>query len=835
MGDQDDFDVFNLLGLILVSHMVNIAKDLGYNDFRILAQVEGAELLQDAVIESFGVNQEYLDLIYEQKKALLGPKCWKHPSNFTFQAGEKDAISSLNPLCLELLIKMPLVFPIPNTKSQQTYLKISMRTAGPIPLHTASLITAKNETVDVMKKEIEAHVNDWCSKRGNHMYSPEDFLVNNSNVLYCKLCHHGYKFTLGVNGFWKATTLLQHIFSKHSPSNLDEHSMQIGQILDLTIEKTTKGKRPSVAGNSDQVCLPKKRSVTADGTGMDAMKNPMVTIHQTLSSHESDQENDPHDSQDESNANDKNKNYVGSSNDESTEESRKINDSGDEELAKEKEASKKKKYDKNKKITNSRPLKSKQNMAKANKNSKKCSSSTTAHLKVTLKPRKTRSDLRRSTMLRVGAYDLYQSLISNHFKVAEEIECLSKRNKELSLRLKEMVLAFKQLELKNPFSVHQESEVDTPYLLKWTMNEAISETSKEKKGRRYNDSVLLDFSLSIWNLGGRHTYEILYDNMPGVFPSPTRIQGKLSKYNPSCVPGVIYLETLLDIIKENNYPKKVLVSEDATAIIPKREYHSRYNAILGPLADSAPPVRIGTFASNNKMTSRDVKRRHVFINKRLKEAGLERVRKNSDEYCFFKLYPGLACNILETDFRSKEKTLIRQGDLTLADKMNFDAAERISKPEVRQLLDKSGRLAYNIINIIEYNQSCLCLSLKINAHTLLLVTRKFRVENTPELLLTWLFGSQQCETFFRAMRALCPVGLNKPNVTKGEFLDRARKADVNLLLQHKGAKDQVIYRHVEQKKNRTGCSREALLGTTLPSDEEIANELKKCQQIAKQK
>ncbi|KAK4028127.1 hypothetical protein OUZ56_017305 [Daphnia magna] len=85
------------------------------------------------------------------------------------------------------------------------------------------------------------------------------------------------------------------------------------------------------------------------------------------------------------------------------------------------------------------------------------------------------------------------------------------------------------------------------------------------------------------------------------------------------------------------------------------------------------------------------------------------------------------------------------------------------------------------------------------------------------------------------MRALCPVGLNKPNVTEDEFLDRSRKVDVNLLLQHKGAKDQVIYRHVEQKKNRTGCSREALIGTTLPSDEDIANELKKCQQIAKQK
>jgi hypothetical protein len=40
------------------------------------------------------------------------------------------------------------------------------------------------------------------------------------------------------------------------------------------------------------------------------------------------------------------------------------------------------------------------------------------------------------------------------------------------------------------------------------------------------------------------------------------------------------LEKLLDIMKENNYPKKVLVS-DATEIILKREYHPRYNFILG--------------------------------------------------------------------------------------------------------------------------------------------------------------------------------------------------------------------------------------------------------------
>ncbi len=44
-------------------------------------------------------------------------------------------------------------------------------------------------------------------------------------------------------------------------------------------------------------------------------------------------------------------------------------------------------------------------------------------------------------------------------------------------------------------------------LLKRMMSKAVSESSKNKKGRRYNDSVLLDFALSIWNFGRPHTYE----------------------------------------------------------------------------------------------------------------------------------------------------------------------------------------------------------------------------------------------------------------------------------------------------------------------------------------
>lgn len=118
---------------------------------------------------------------------------------------------------------------------------------------------------------------------------------------------------------------------------------------------------------------------------------------------------------------------------------------------------------------------------------------------------------------------------------------------------------------------------------------------------------------------------------------------------------------------------KVSISEDATSIIPKREFHLRYNAILcgslalgktglpdpksgvvnsvsnitnyfklynpakvifvimaQSMADFATPLRIGTFASDNKMTALDVKNRHYYIKERLKSVGIEMNASGSD-------------------------------------------------------------------------------------------------------------------------------------------------------------------------------------------------------------
>lgn len=94
--------------------------------------------------------------------------------------------------------------------------------------------------------------------------------------------------------------------------------------------------------------------------------------------------------------------------------------------------------------------------------------------------------------------------------------------------------------------------------------------------------------------------------------------------------------------------------------------------------------------------------------------------------------------------------------------------------------DKVYTLAKNFISSNAY------LCIELNPHSLVLFIRKCRIEKSPEQLLPWLLGSQQCESFFRGIRALCLVGLNKPNITEGEFLNRARKVDAHVLLQQKG-------------------------------------------------
>ena len=376
----------------------------------------------------------------------------------------------------------------------------------------------------------------------------------------------------------------------------------------------------------------------------------------------------------------------------------------------------------------------------------------------------------------------------------------------------------------------------------------------------------------------------------------------------------------------------VSISEDATAIVSRRQFDPKTNSVTGcslplqkrglpeakdavvdnaidiikmfenhekatvimvvmaqPLADGFPPIRIASFGTDNRFTFQDVKNRISNIIKELKNHGVEvvtysadgdtrelkmmsqqlelgvlpkalkdRVLGNGSPWFVAKTLTSckpiqdviherakLRTRLLKSHLRlpfgncvasvsdlfflknsvTKEKHLLRDGDMLLEDKMNYDAVLRLCRPELRELIAKhvpnsegtcfylkimsnitSSYLdknitplervyriwhfvfalrywrfwmncddVYNLSDCFISSNSYICA--EVLAHSLVLLITKFREDKTPELLMPWLFTSQPCESFFKALRSLSPVGSSQTNFTVLEFLHIAAKVN----------------------------------------------------------
>lgn len=209
-SELDPYDLLQRNGLNLAPHVRALLKDQGYNDLRTLALIGSHESLQASIIES---AEEYAALDEDKKKELLGPKWFKDPTKFKFLPGEIASISTIRPLCEELLLKMPLVFPSPNLMPQNQTMPLSQKF---LSARKSSEPNQRESNVDKMGKPIGVYIADWCEKRGDLVdFGPDDFCVK-SNTLFCSKCHISMKFTLSVDGYWRAHTFLSHISSKHS-------------------------------------------------------------------------------------------------------------------------------------------------------------------------------------------------------------------------------------------------------------------------------------------------------------------------------------------------------------------------------------------------------------------------------------------------------------------------------------------------------------------------------------------------------------------------------------------------------------------------------------------
>ena len=91
----------------------------------------------------------------------------------------------------------------------------------------------------------------------------------------------------------------------------------------------------------------------------------------------------------------------------------------------------------------------------------------------------------------------------------------------------------------------------------------------------------MSFCMNSIILGGRKHYEILKENFEGAFPCVRTVEAKIAQYDMSREKGENNAAMLKKYLDENNMPLVVSIAEDATAIVPKREYCSRSNRVVG--------------------------------------------------------------------------------------------------------------------------------------------------------------------------------------------------------------------------------------------------------------
>ncbi|KAK4873831.1 hypothetical protein RN001_013191 [Aquatica leii] len=108
---------------------------------------------------------------------------------------------------------------------------------------------------------------------------------------------------------------------------------------------------------------------------------------------------------------------------------------------------------------------------------------------------------------------------------------------------------------------------------------AIANSKHRKHGSRLSKPLKL-FSLYLFIVGGRLTYELLYYNLSSALPSITTLNRLLDE-GSKIVAGVPRFLELKNYLIKRNYKLQVFIREDQTAIIRKIYYDPKINEMVG--------------------------------------------------------------------------------------------------------------------------------------------------------------------------------------------------------------------------------------------------------------
>ncbi|KAK4881467.1 hypothetical protein RN001_004786 [Aquatica leii] len=176
---------------------------------------------------------------------------------------------------------------------------------------------------------------------------------------------------------------------------------------------------------------------------------------------------------------------------------------------------------------------------------------------------------RKEKLRRKREADSSNSLITDYFEVIEGVAQI------LEHEDRQLIEELSKIRQDTNFKL----EIGYPKLLKLLMESAENNAKRKKGGKRYESAITM-FGVYLFLIGGRLLYETICANLKDALPSIATVKRHIYE-NFNMVEGHFRFKELKDFLLKRNYPLKIWISEDATAVIGKVEYDSFTNNIVG--------------------------------------------------------------------------------------------------------------------------------------------------------------------------------------------------------------------------------------------------------------
>jgi len=173
-------------------------------------------------------------------------------------------------------------------------------------------------------------------------------------------------------------------------------------------------------------------------------------------------------------------------------------------------------------------------------------------------------------------------LITDYFKILNEIEILAKENEKLSNLIKQCGT--------NPYNVGSGHGL-TPILKQMLLNTE-KNACKYPTQRRHSE-LLKKFATALFIYSGPLCYEFIHQNMPHALPSLRSVQKIIHSQYKTMDEGRFRFNDLAEHINDHSAPKVVSIGEDATRVIGRVDYDSETDRCVGfvlPVDDFGLPL-----------------------------------------------------------------------------------------------------------------------------------------------------------------------------------------------------------------------------------------------------